>query len=186
VSEAVAKGIAHNLLSAVQFLREKHVIHRDIQPHYILVQSKPLAAILGDFGAARHVLPSVESSEAGISNGVCAMWYRALEVFITPSHYSYPGDVWSVGITLELEVGQPPFRCSSEVGIFFGNFSNIGNATTSRLEIVWVRVGWVRVGCGRVGWVRVGWVRAGWVWAGWVWAGLVRVGWVRVEWVKEG
>ena len=81
---------------AVQYLGMKKVLHRDIKPANILVQRQPLAAILGDFGAARYVSPIIGSHEGGLSSDICTMWYRAPEVLITQTRYHFPSDVWLI------------------------------------------------------------------------------------------
>ena len=83
VKADVVVKISRDLLFALQYLGMKKVLHRDIKPANILVQRQPLAAILGDFGAARYVSPIIGSHEGGLSSDICTMWYRAPEVLIT-------------------------------------------------------------------------------------------------------
>ena len=77
-AELVAK-LSCDLLVALQYLGMKKGLHRDIRPANILVQRQPLAAILGDFGAARYVSPIIGSHEGGLSSDICTMWCRALK-----------------------------------------------------------------------------------------------------------
>ena len=112
----------------------KKVLHRDIKPANILVQRQPLAARLGDFGAARYVLPmsASQGEEEGLSSDVCTMWYRAPEVLIMRTRYHFPSDVWAMGITIaELEVGYPPFRALSEIGMLFATCSVLGTPSSA-------------------------------------------------------
>ena len=103
------------------------VLHRDIKPANILVQRQPLAAILGDFGAARYVSPISGCHKGGLSSDICTMWYRAPQVLITQTRYLVPSGVWSIGITMaELEVGNPQCRSQSEVGMMLQAFSILG------------------------------------------------------------
>ena len=137
----------HGLLSAVQTLQSKHILHRDIKPQNILVQSQPLAAKLADFGGARHVLPdpgcSCHDDLPGLSVGVCTIWYRAPEIFLPPHKYHFPSDIWSVGITLaELEVGRCPFRSRHEIGMLFSIFNALGTPGPDE----WNNVGLQRAG----------------------------------------
>ena len=135
VNADVAMRLSRDLLHALQYLSMKKVLHRDIKPANSLVQNQPLAARLGDFGAARYVLPisaSHEGEEAGLSSDVCTMWYRAPEVLITRTHYHFPSDVWSMGISMaELEVGHPPFRAPSEIGMLFAACSVLGTPSSA-------------------------------------------------------
>ena len=84
--DAVVK-LSRDLFVECQFLGMNNVLHRDIKPANILVQRQPLAAILGDFGAARYVSPIIASHEGGLSSDICTMWYRAPEVLITQTRY---------------------------------------------------------------------------------------------------
>jgi serine/threonine protein kinase len=103
------------------------VLRRDIKPANILVKRQPLAAILGDVGAARYVLPIIASHEGGLSSDICTTWYRAPEALMMQRRYHLPSDVWSIGITMaELEVGNPPFRSRSEIGMLFEACSIFG------------------------------------------------------------
>jgi serine/threonine protein kinase len=96
----------------------------------MLVQRQTLAAILGDFGAARYVSPIIGNHEGGLSSDICTMWYRAPEVLITQTRYHFPSNVWSIGITMaELEVGNPPCRSQSEVGMLFEACRMLGTPT---------------------------------------------------------
>ena len=61
VKADVVVKISRDLLFALQYLGMTKVLRRDIKPAHILVQRQPLAAILGDFGAARYVSPIIAS-----------------------------------------------------------------------------------------------------------------------------
>ena len=90
----VVAKLSRDLLVALQYLGMNKVLHRDIKPANILVQRQPLAAIFGDFGATRYVLPSMASHEGGLSSDACTMWYRAPEALITQTRYHFPRDVF--------------------------------------------------------------------------------------------
>ena len=55
--EAEAAAITRQLLVAVQFLHQQHVVHRDIKPDNILMSSLSpgCRVVLTDFGAARRL-----------------------------------------------------------------------------------------------------------------------------------
>ena len=92
-ADAVAK-LSRDLLVALQYLGMKKVLRRGIKPANIFVQRQPLTAILGDFGAARYVLPIIANHEGGASSDICTMWYRAPKALITQTRYYFPSDVW--------------------------------------------------------------------------------------------
>ena len=111
VPEASAKVISRNLLSALVFLQNEHILHRDIKPSNILINREPLAAVLADFGAARYVWPHASSSQEGLSADVCTLWYASPEMLIKANEYSFPSDTWSVGVTTaEMAKGKALFE----------------------------------------------------------------------------
>ena len=128
ITEGSAKLLALGLFSAVDYVHSHAILHRDIKPQNILVQSQPLAAILGDFGLARKLLPVLEvGQQQELSPDVCTLWYRAPEILLAHHAYGYPSDVWSMGIVLvEMAIGTPPLEDSSEIGMLFKMFREFG------------------------------------------------------------
>ena len=94
----VSRKLSHDVFRAVAFVHSHCILHRDIKPPNILVRNQPLAAILGDFGCARKLLPNVEgASQQPLTQDVCTLWYRAPEILLSHDKYGYASDVWSVG-----------------------------------------------------------------------------------------
>lgn len=82
--------LANQTLAALVFLHEQGVIHRDIKPSNILCVT-PDHYKLADFGVSREIAPML--SRQGTAE------YMAPEVYdLRP--YSYPVDIWSVGVVL--------------------------------------------------------------------------------------
>ena len=104
LTESVARKLSGDVCQAVCFIHAKSILHRDIKPANILVQRQPLAAILSDFGCSVS-LSSPPSST--ITPDMCTLWYRAPEIMLTHSQYSFPSDVWSLGVScIEMEHGK--------------------------------------------------------------------------------
>lgn len=83
-------NLANQTLAALVFLHEQGVIHRDIKPSNILCVT-PDHYKLADFGVSREIAPTL--SRQGTAE------YMAPEVYdLGP--YSYPADMWSVGVVL--------------------------------------------------------------------------------------
>ena len=115
------------LASALQFLRSKSLVHRDIKPqnlllcppmhsksefedgHYVGLWELPILKI-ADFGFARF-LPSTSMAET-----LCGLpLYMAPEI-LRYEKYNAKADLWSVGAVLyEMTVGKPPFRAANHI-----------------------------------------------------------------------
>ena len=123
VTIEAARVIGSQLFSALAFIHKRNIIHRDIKPENILVQvqGQPLAAQLSDFGAARTLLPHIMTGTSQhLTPDVCTLWYRAPEILLAHGTYSFPADVWSLGISIaQIELGHSPFRQSTEIGMMF-------------------------------------------------------------------
>lgn len=115
------------LASALRFLRDKNLVHRDIKPQNLLLcppqksqqQAKELGYCgqwelptlkLADFGFAR-ILPSTSLAETLCGSPL----YMAPEI-LRYEKYNAKADLWSVGAVLyEMLVGKPPFKAANHV-----------------------------------------------------------------------
>ena len=87
------------------------MIHRDIKPQNILVDTSSHILKLCDFGSAKQLI----KGEANVSY-ICSRYYRAPELIFGNSNYGPYIDVWSVGCVIaELMLGQPIFPGESGV-----------------------------------------------------------------------
>ena len=137
--EVVVRHFLQQLASALEFLRNKNLIHRDVKPQNLLIipsplyyaksRSEALAYIpndkslipvvgieslpmlkLADFGFARS-LPSTSLAETLCGSPL----YMAPEI-LRYEKYDAKADLWSVGtVTYEMMTGKPPFRASNHV-----------------------------------------------------------------------
>ena len=107
LSEKDGKMLSVQMVSAVMHIHSKLVLHRDIKPANILLYScQPLEAALADFGWAT----DMEKRQAPLERTVVTAPYRAPEIDMMPRQYSYPIDIWALGVTLsEAEMGRTPF-----------------------------------------------------------------------------
>ncbi|KAK4988018.1 negative regulator of the PHO system [Elasticomyces elasticus] len=99
------KSFVHQLLRGIAFCHENRVLHRDLKPQNLLINSKGQLK-LGDFGLARAFGIPVNT----FSNEVVTLWYRAPDVLLGSRTYNTSIDIWSAGcIMAEMYSGRPLF-----------------------------------------------------------------------------
>jgi serine/threonine protein kinase len=125
------KRIASSLISALWLMKSESIIHCDIKPENVFVQSSRLSAslsrltwadipddasfCLGDFNSSVH---SSEAVKLFADFAVQSLPYRSPEVLLGVP-FSSQIDVWSVGIILaELFMGSPLLRAGSPRELF--------------------------------------------------------------------
>ncbi|XP_063359566.1 serine/threonine-protein kinase fused isoform X2 [Cydia amplana] len=108
LNEEQVKKITWDLVSALYYLHSHRVLHRDLKPQNVLLDSSGCAKLC-DFGLARimtnstHILTSIKGTPL----------YMAPEL-IDEKPYDHQADLWSLGcIVYELMAGQPPFYTMS-------------------------------------------------------------------------
>lgn len=99
------KSFMYQLLRGIDFCHQNRVLHRDLKPQNLLINSKGLLK-LGDFGLARAFGIPVNT----FSNEVVTLWYRAPDVLLGSRTYNTSIDIWSAGcIMAEMYTGRPLF-----------------------------------------------------------------------------
>ncbi|KAM9801210.1 serine/threonine-protein kinase NLK [Neosynchiropus ocellatus] len=88
-----AKVFLYQILRGLKYLHSAGILHRDIKPGNLLVNSNCVLKIC-DFGLAR-----VEESDQSrlMTQEVVTQYYRAPEILMGSRHYSNSIDIWSVG-----------------------------------------------------------------------------------------
>jgi serine/threonine protein kinase len=95
--EAQVKGWTFQLLSAVAYLHENGLMHRDIKTSNILINLDGKLK-LGDFGLSRELKDPLKINyNAKYTLPVVTLWYRAPELILGDPNYTTAIDVWSVG-----------------------------------------------------------------------------------------
>lgn len=98
----------YQTLRALKALHSANVLHRDLKPLNLLLNSNCDLKIC-DFGLARSVASS-EDNFGFMTEYVATRWYRAPEIMLTFQEYTTAIDVWSVGCILaEMLSGRPLF-----------------------------------------------------------------------------
>lgn len=99
------KSFMYQLLRGIDFCHQNRVLHRDLKPQNLLINSKGQLK-LGDFGLARAFGIPVNT----FSNEVVTLWYRAPDVLLGSRTYNTSIDIWSAGcIMAEMYTGRPLF-----------------------------------------------------------------------------
>ncbi|KAF2265571.1 MAP/microtubule affinity-regulating kinase 4 [Lojkania enalia] len=140
LNEVIVRHFAKQIASALEFLRSKNYIHRDLKPQNLLLnppslyyaqsgtlERMPLAADansllpatgvetlpmlkVADFGFAR-ILPSTSLAETLCGSPL----YMAPEI-LRYEKYGAKADLWSIGTVLfEMVCARPPFRANNHV-----------------------------------------------------------------------
>ena len=102
-------------LKALKFMHSAELLHRDMKPSNLLLNSDCLMKV-ADFGLARSLPESREErGEASpLTDYVATRWYRAPEILLGSGTYSFAVDMWAVGCILgEMLVGRPVFPGTS-------------------------------------------------------------------------
>lgn len=100
IGEKVLGKIAEGVLSGLSYLHERRIIHRDIKPQNILLDTQGQVKLC-DFGVSGEVVNSLATTFTGTS------YYMAPER-IQGQPYTVTSDVWSLGLTI-MEVAQHRF-----------------------------------------------------------------------------
>lgn len=122
--------VMYQLLNATQYIHSGNVIHRDMKPSNVLIDSKCRCKI-ADFGLARSIgqqcqqqttqqqqlLQNVDIADAVcLTDYVATRWYRAPEILVASKRYTMGIDMWSLGCILgEMLLGKPLFPGSCTV-----------------------------------------------------------------------
>mmetsp|Transcript_18988 Transcript_18988/g.47486 ORF Transcript_18988/g.47486 Transcript_18988/m.47486 type:complete len:428 (-) Transcript_18988:778-2061(-) len=110
--------IIYQMLRCLKYMHTGKMLHRDIKPSNILLNSDCLVKVC-DFGLARTASQLAnEATTAGtapvLTDYVATRWYRAPEILLGSTSYTYGVDIWAVGCILgELLNGKPIFPGSS-------------------------------------------------------------------------
>lgn len=108
------RKIIYQLVKAIHFMHGYEVVHRDVKPENLLINSKDELKIC-DFGFAR-LLPKNND----ITDYVATRWYRSPELLLSDPNYGKTADMWAIACILgELIDGQPIFPGDDEVEQLF-------------------------------------------------------------------
>ncbi|XP_076253343.1 serine/threonine-protein kinase nemo isoform X2 [Rhynchophorus ferrugineus] len=87
------KVFLYQILRGLKYIHSARILHRDIKPGNLLVNSNCVLKIC-DFGLARVEEPDTSKN---MTQEVVTQYYRAPEILMGAKHYTAAVDVWSVG-----------------------------------------------------------------------------------------
>jgi len=100
------------LVQAIHWCHSNSVIHRDIKPENLLINVRSKTLKLCDFGFARVISKSSDE----LTDYVATRWYRAPELLLGSTNYTFGVDMWAIGCIMgEISDGQPIFPGDSEI-----------------------------------------------------------------------
>lgn len=107
INEKVLGKISESVLKGLDYLHQQKIIHRDIKPQNILLDSEGHVKLC-DFGVSGEVVNSLATTFVG------TQYYMAPER-IMGKPYTVTSDVWSLGLTLlEVATCKFPFNTQGE------------------------------------------------------------------------
>ena len=107
LSDQHCQFFLYQILRGLKFLHGSGVLHRDLKPRNLLVNSNCDLKIC-DFGLARVELPGSNVRVAMMTDYVATRWYRPPELLLLYKNYTKAMDIWAVGCILgELLLRKP-------------------------------------------------------------------------------
>jgi serine/threonine protein kinase len=118
----VLNSFARQMLRGLAECHCRMVIHRDLKPQNLLIDSKGNLK-LADFGLAR----SLKAPLQKYTHEVVTLWYRAPEILLGSDLYSTAVDLWAAAcIIAEMSNLQALFPGNSEIDQLFQMFKTLG------------------------------------------------------------
>ena len=100
-------------LKALKYMHSADLLHRDMKPSNLLLNSDCLMKV-ADFGLARSLHANRSDLAGALTDYVATRWYRAPEILLGAPKYTFAVDMWAVGCILgEMLSGRPIFPGSS-------------------------------------------------------------------------
>jgi serine/threonine protein kinase len=127
VSMPFIKSSMCQLLKGMVACHSHGIMHRDLKPQNLLVNSKGELKIAG-FCLSRTLHVPIRS----YTHEVVTLWYRAPEILLGQQQYGFPVDMWSIGTMFaEMVMGCPLWPGDSEISQLYKIFRTLGTPDES-------------------------------------------------------
>ncbi|KAI6645694.1 Cyclin-dependent kinase 3 isoform X2 [Oopsacas minuta] len=114
----ITKSYTYQLLSGISYCHTHRVLHRDLKPQNLLIDSRGYIK-LADFGLARTFGIPLRA----YTHEIVTLWYRSPEILLGAPVYTISVDMWSIGcIMAEMSSKKPLFPGDSEIDQLFRIF----------------------------------------------------------------
>jgi len=91
--------IIYQLFKSLKYMHSAMLVHRDLKPSNMLLNSECLMK-LADFGLARSLAFDDGNEPPIVSDYIATRWYRAPEILLGSTSYTFAVDLWSTGCIL--------------------------------------------------------------------------------------
>lgn len=139
LEEVHKRYIIYQVLKAMKYIHSGQVLHRDMKPSNLLLNSECFVKV-ADFGLARSIDAQEDPNQVSmpvLTDYVATRWYRAPEILLGSTKYTKGVDMWSVGCILgELLGGKPVFPGNSTMNQLDRIIEVTGRPTPQDIEAI--------------------------------------------------
>jgi len=126
----LVKLYAFQMARALSFIHSQGVVHRDIKPQNILIDSSTNRVYICDFGSAK----KISEKEQSVAY-ICSRYYRAPELIFGNTEYDSSVDIWSFGCVIaEMLLGKPIFQGENTVDQLLQIIKILGTPDSEQLS----------------------------------------------------
>lgn len=127
--------VAYQMLRALKYIHSAGVMHRDIKPGNVLLDSK-CTVMLCDFGLARSSPADGTTADmVMLTDYVGPRWYRSPEQLLGSRFYTYAIDIWAWGcVVAEMHLEKPILKGSSTIDMMHNVVELLGTPLESDIE----------------------------------------------------
>lgn len=90
-------------------------MHRDLKLQNLMITTEGFIKLC-DFGQSK----CLSITKQNYTTEVSTLWYRAPEILLGYSNYSFAADIWAIGCVIaEMIKGSPVFKSDCDIGQIF-------------------------------------------------------------------